>query len=1109
MGLARRVPGRSRIAYVLALIMLLGTILTFATPVQATHPPTSCLDLEPELANLPIGTAHTITATLRVRGTTQCTGEPHNPSGIPQDVPVSFEVESGPTYNVVEGNPTGTKTPANDNTADFSCTIRMGTNSCRVSFTASTTGTNAVRGWTSGTGDSADQTEGRDETSVAGGTREPDNTDVVEVSWEDPNAPLNCDPETDLNPAGTNHVVTCSARTSTGAPAAGIRIDAELVGANDPDDQDTDTNTAEGDTRTSPDFSCTTDASGQCSFTHGPGGNANADARAVNDARFRNRSSEAGVSTYVAWIDADNNDGTVEADATEGPNETTQAGSVPESDDTDVVQKTWGAARVDCFPETDTNPTGLQHSINCRATDVARDPGPPAAADPVASTAIDIEATGANDPDASNTPATPDFSCITREDGTCTFTHGEGGIGNTDSAGTTTYRAWVDLDNDDDTQELDPDETQVEENAVGEPDNTDTVSKFWVASRLDCAPESDTNPAETSHAVTCTARDEAGAIVPLLNIDAEATGANDPDTGDTPRTPDFTCTTSPTGSCTFTHGPGGRGTTVALGKTTYRAWVDADNDDATAETDPTESRDEGPPAPTGTPTPTPTATGSPSPTPTSGGTASPSPTGSPSPEPTAPPGGNTLEPDSTDVVEKNWTAVPDRITMQPESDQGVVGSCNTFTITAVGPGPTPSPVAGVVVDFEQRHESSGNATANDEPDVSFCTPNQSDGPNPSGVDEGRGDLAESPTDDPGTAGGEADRATDENGQITIGIRVAPTSGSSGAGGVVIVAFYENEDNDDPDAGDAQDSSRKTWVPPRGRNIDCDPDEARNPLGTTHTVTCTVRDEDGGAARGESVTFTEDGPGRFTSDTQKDTDANGQVTATVTSEETGRQTITATLTADLQSEPDTDACDRRADDPTGAPEGNCQDSVFKDWASGRVVESGPCQGFAPGSRNDTDGDGDDDIIVGTGRGDALLGTTENDVICGLGGRDRIDGSSGNDDVVGNAGRDVVRAGGGKDQVNGGGGADVIRGQGGNDVLAGASGTDRLLGNAGEDTLRGGPGADTLRGGADQDLLRGSGGNDNLSGGGGPDTLDGGGGTDTCTGGRGRDRLRTCE
>lgn len=1073
------------------------------------------LNCEPETDTNTAGDGHTVTCTARDQFNNPAPG-----TRVDAEATVVNDPDSG-------------NTPASP---DFFCT----TNSQgQCSFThgpggqgsTNNQGTTTYRAWIDADGNhgASPPTHGSFEGDPNETRAEEDNdgTDVVEKNWV--SAPINCSPETDLNPAGTEHTITCTAQNQDGTPRQGVALDMEATGANDPDQFES-SSSRRGDTPRFPDWSCTTDAGGRCTFTHGEGGNAQAGQPTSNSNRGTN---QTGTTTYRAWIDEDNNDETVEADAFEGQDENTQEGSIPDPDRTDVITKTWGASRVDCSPETDRNPTKTAHSVVCRATDQNNAN--------VGGAQIDVEAAGANDPDRSESFETPDFTCTTEGNGLCTITHGPGGVGTTDQAGTTVYTAWVDLDSNNATVEADRNEGRVEGTDPTEPDNTDVVEKTWIAGILDCNPEADTNPAQTAHTVTCRAVDNAGFGVAGMQIDAEATGPNDPDNANSLTSPDFSCTTGSDGSCSFTHGPGGRGTTNAFGRTLYRAWIDADGSDATVEADPTEGRDEGAgaaspsPSPTGSPSPTPTQaagstsgsssttstsggralaqqTTSPSPTPTSTDTASPSPsptsTSSPSPSPSptgtpAPSGpGRDAEPDNTDVVEKNWSAVPARLSVTPEADSATVGSCNAFTVTATDA--SNNPVAGVVIDVEQRHERSDNATPNDEPDVGFCRPEPTDGANPTDVDETRGDLGDGRD---GTAGGEADAVTDGTGRLTFGINVSPQQGSNGTGNVLVTVFYENEDNDDPDPGDPQDSATKTWTPSQARTIDCEPESARNRIGTEHSVTCTVRDGNGRPAQGEGVTFSEEGPGDFTTPQQRNTNAQGQVTATTTSNQAGTQTITGTLTAATQGEPDTDECDRAANDPQGAPAGQCSDTVEKTWRRGARVQSGPCKNFFQGTRTARPGGGE--VIVGTNGPDVLRGTDENDIICGLGGKDTLVGRGGNDVLDGGRGNDILRGSGGKDTLRGGRGEDTLAGGGGNDRLNGGVDDDIMRGGGGNDTLRGKGGKDVLRGRGGNDRLFGNRADDSLNGGRGDDLLNGGAGRDTCRPGPGNDRLRNCE
>jgi Ca2+-binding RTX toxin-like protein len=189
---------------------------------------------------------------------------------------------------------------------------------------------------------------------------------------------------------------------------------------------------------------------------------------------------------------------------------------------------------LDCNPETDTNPTGTAHVITCTATN--------AQGQNVGGAQIDVEATGTNDPDNADSPASPDFTCTTANNGTCSITHGTGGVGTTAAAGTTTYRAWIDVDSNNATGGPDLTEAQAEATTPGataEPDATDVVTKTWVANdtrTLDCEPETATNAINTQHTVTCTARNSAGQPVAGEAVTFTSTGvgtltANSPTTG--------------------------------------------------------------------------------------------------------------------------------------------------------------------------------------------------------------------------------------------------------------------------------------------------------------------------------------------------------------------------------------------------------------------------------------------------------------------------------------------------------------------------------------------------------------------------------------------------
>lgn len=696
-----------------------------------------------------------------------------------------------------------------------------------------------------------------------------------------------------------------------------------------------------------------------------------------------------------------------------------------------------------------------------------------------------------NDNDGQTTPdpnGIPGFE----DDGVCYITVDQ----EEEELGTAEICFWVDLDNDLATDESgvcasEPTgENQLSSGSDSGNDLADQVELSWENAstfNLDCIPETDTDAVGTPHEVTCTATSSTSGnrAVSGVVIEVEITGEGDPDSSDSPQNPDSGCTTTSGGSCTFEH------TSTTEGTTTYRAWIN----DGEAE----------PVLPDGFDEDVDTEEGQ--------------------NESTTP--GDKSEPDSTDVVTNEWVPAPTSLQMTPESDTAQVGECNPFTITATaGTGTSAEPAAGIVIDVEQRHATAGDDTASNEPTVTFCEPTS--GPNPSDVDESRGDLGTSSdssvTDDEepdnkGTAGGETQKTTNSNGQITIGISITGGQGSDGSGTVEVTAFFDENDNDDPDAGEPADTSTKTWTSAAGtggRVIDCEPETATTDTADSHTVTCTVLSATNQPQSGANVTFTEVGAGVIQSSSTVTTGADGKASVTVVSDEAGEQTITGTITNSTQSEPDTDECNRPANDPAGSPAGACSDSVTNTWTDESPSE---CSDDL-----DNDGDGDTDFpedqgcddlqdddetnvgpaetcpgyegddrnqVIGTSGDDTLEGTDGDDVICGFGGNDTIAAGDGDDVVLGGKGNDLVSAGEGNDTVRGGGG---------NDTITGSLGADELRGGGGRDSIRGGGARDAIYGGRGPDILRG---------GKGPDLLDGGPGNDTCNGGLGRNRIKRCE
>ena len=1038
---------------------------------QANHPTGSCLDLSPESETNSLGTTQTITATLRTpSGTTCAAGQ----TAIDPDqgaVTIHFEI-------------TGPNDPDAGNTLstpDEVCTIQPNQTSCSVSYTGTASGTDLIRGWVdevAGTSE-ADELEGENEATTQGRFAEPDGTDVVSATWANPSTAsrLDCSPETAVNPAGTSHTVSCTARDTTGALMTNTQIDVEVTGANDPD---------AAAPSTTPDFTCTTTASGSCQFTHSTGTGA------------------SGTSTYRAWVDADGSNNTVEADATEGQDETAQPGATAESDNTDVVTKTWTAGpavALDCDDQTgpdaerESNPgTGVGDPTSaeiytCRVVDAANNP-----ADGTFTVRGEVE-TAVNDPDNpdSASHSSPDYQCNTTNS-TCqiTVTQAENEVG------TTTICFWVGAAVDG--TAMCGAETVGESSAADGSDAgndfTDKVEKTWVsvttAARLDCTPETDVNPISTSHTITCTATDTSNALVNGANIDVEATGANDPDNGSTLTTPDFTCTTTTTGTCTIVDSTGN----ATPGLLTYRAWIDRDGSNATVEADTTEARDEAATA------------------------------------------GVKAEVDDTDVVTKSWLGPATRVAITPASDSASVGTCNEFTIEVTDAGN--QGISNVLIDVEQIHQLASDGVANNEPTVSFCTPTA--GANPATVSSTTGDLAppsESP-DNVGTAGGEASVRTDASGRVTIGIAVTASNGADGTGTVTLTAWTESDEDDDPDNNELRGTATKTWVTPQARSITCSPTTATSATGATSVITCTVRDRFGVPVSGEGVVFTSSGPGTLTTATQVTSNASGQVSVTITSLDPGTQTVTATLLDDLTgAEPDdVDECDLAANNPTGAAAGVCAASVTHTWTQAAAASAR----LTPDERiTRVGGESTFSFLVFDASGNPVAGAP---VSWSLAGEGRFVSRASETDATGAAiavltsndpGNTIVAAAvtcgattctdssvqhwgpryctifgtNGSEVLEGTSRSDAICGFGGNDRLVGRGRTDHLFGGKGSDTLRGGSGSDSLKGGPGNDSLFGGKATDFLYGGPGDDGMNGGPGTDGCRGGPGRDTERSCE
>ncbi|MDQ3963098.1 MAG: Ig-like domain-containing protein [Actinomycetota bacterium] len=858
---------------------------------------------------------------------------------------------------------------------------------------------------------------------------------------------VDCDDEsgndTQTNAAGDDEIYSCLV-TSGGNPVNGARIDVENLGtANDRDAGATG----------APDFNdaCTTGVNGVCQFT------------------LEGDPGVSGTANVCFWSDT-GNDNTFALTGPEEDGSGCDDEAAPAEGDgngTDVVEKIWTAppataTALDCDDESgddsQTNAVGQAETYTCLAT--APDSGDAGTErDPVPGVRIDWEnLNGANDPDNSSAAGSPDANdaCTTNAQGLCTIA-----IGSSEGQpGSANICFWGDTDNDNvfdpNGNENDGGGCNNESVATEDLDLIDVVTKTWTGvtpTGLDCDDQSgddaETNQAGESESYTCTATAPDGSDagterdpVPGIRIDWEnLNGANDPDNSSTNATPDGNdaCTTASNGSCVIVIAAS-EGQT---GSANICFWADTDADNVF---DSSGATNDG------------------------GGCNQETPA--------------TEDVDLIDVVSKTWAVTADGLDCDDQSgddDQSNNASeAETYTCSATAPdsgdpGNERDPVSGVRIDWE-------NLNGANDPDNSSSV---------------------------GTPDGNDACTTSAQGTCTI--TISPSENQLGTANICFWSDLDNDNVFDPN-GNANDGGgcnaesavtedtnlidvvSKTWSNTLARMIGCTPETADREITTTHTVTCVVTNISGAPVAGVGVTFSEAGTGDLTSATTAVTNASGQVTVTASSSAAGTQQITATITDDLTgAEPgDVDECDRVAGDPSGAPAGDCDDTVDVVWEQ-RVT----CLG-QPGEIVGTTGD---DTITGTAGDDVICAGPGDDVVNGLGGNDLIFLQGGNDRASGGGGHDTILGGRGRDSISGNGGRDVLRGRGGSDLLRGGGGRDILLGGGGSDTLRGGRGSDDLRGGRKGDRLFAGPGNDILNG--------GGGRRDLCRGGRGNDVLRRCE
>ena len=342
---------------------------------------------------------------------------------------------------------------------------------------------------------------------------------------------------------------------------------------------------------------------------------------------------------------------------------------------------------------------------------------------------------------------------------------------------------------------------------------------------LEVTPETDDNAVGTTHTLTATLSSAPDAGSPI-EIDFEVTGPGDPDTGDTPATPDLTCTITTGTTCTVSF------SSAVAGVSTIRGWIDHDKNNATlvGEADLAEGAVEG----------------------------------------TTP--GDQTEPDTTDVVTKTWfAALPGGAALDCDDESGndtetnqVTGpaASETYTCTLVDTGPNPdTPIAGALIDAENlggANDPDDSAAAGTADMNNACTTGAN----------GTCQITIAPID---SQAGPADICfwvDEDNDNAFDPAGVEQDSGECGEA----VGATENDDTTDV--------VNKTWATPAVTSIDVTPDSDVNQTGSSHTATATVTDQFGNPVAGVNVDWRVTGRNTV-SQNDTITNANGQVTITYT------------------------------------------------------------------------------------------------------------------------------------------------------------------------------------------------------------------------------------
>ncbi|HEX9822794.1 MAG TPA: hypothetical protein VGB51_00165 [Actinomycetota bacterium] len=425
---------------------------------------------------------------------------------------------------------------------DMTCTTEV-TGTCVVRYDGGPVGgTDTIIAWIDGPVPSnptveADQNEGAIEATMPGNTAEPDNTDVVTVTWQaqPADAPtLDVEPEAPVNPPGGSQQLTATAMQG-GGPAQNVNVDFLI---------ETGTGSGPGSH-----MECPTGPDGTCFVTYtGPA------APATNRVR--------------SWIDTNDNDLPDEADVAE-------AEADEDNDGTDAVQLRWAneAPVLDLKPEQGFRPPGSPHTIDAELKNNF--------GQPLAGKVIGVLArSGPN----INTV----HKCTTVADGTCQVTFPGAASGKDE------YLGWMDDNNNGlaEASEADLAEGRNEGTQAGttsEPDKTDVVENEWVDLVIDVETEQVSENTGQERVLTATVTNTSGDPQAGHDVNFEIESGPNKNLNNDEKTADLTCTTDTDGTCTVRYSG-----TNEPGVDLTRAWLDRDKNKAVpGEADGTEGRDEG------------------------------------------------------------------------------------------------------------------------------------------------------------------------------------------------------------------------------------------------------------------------------------------------------------------------------------------------------------------------------------------------------------------------------------------------------------------------------------------------------------------------------------